>query len=71
MKAEISIREKRIKEIDEALKAALGSASTAWVPGYNISFKSQHRRETVIPARDIRVLRVRANAEEEGSDADI
>ena len=68
MKAEISIREKRIKEIDEALKAALGTASTAWVPGYNISFKSQHRRETVIPARDIRVLRVRAVAEEEGAD---
>jgi predicted phage-related endonuclease len=71
MKAEISIREKRIKEIDEALKAALGTASSGWIPGYNITFKSQHRRETVIPARDIRVLRVRANAEEEGADADI
>jgi hypothetical protein len=50
------------------LKAALGTASTAWVPGYKISFKSQHRRETVIPARDIRVLRVRAAAEEEEAD---
>jgi predicted phage-related endonuclease len=68
MKAEISIREKRVARIDEALKAALGTASTGWVPGYNISFKSQHRRETVIPARDIRVLRVRAAAEEEGAD---
>jgi predicted phage-related endonuclease len=70
LKAEVSGAEKRLKEIDEALKAALGTASTAWVPGYNISFKSQHRRETVIPARDIRVLRVRANAEKEGADAE-
>jgi predicted phage-related endonuclease len=68
MKAEISIREKRIKEIDEALKAALGTASTAWVPGFNITFRSQHRKEVVIPAKDFRVLRVRANAEEEGAD---
>jgi predicted phage-related endonuclease len=68
LKAEVSAAEKRVKEIDEALKAALGPASTGWVPGYNITFRSQHRRETVIPERDIRVLRVRANAEEEGAD---
>jgi predicted phage-related endonuclease len=71
MKAEISIREKRIKEIDEALKAALGPASSGWVPGFNITFRSQHRKEVVIPAKDFRVLRVRAAAEEEGADADI
>jgi predicted phage-related endonuclease len=70
LKWEISANEKRVAEIDAALKAALGPASSGWVPGYNISFKSQHRRETVIPARDIRVLRVRAAAEEEGADAD-
>jgi predicted phage-related endonuclease len=68
LKAEVSAAEKRVKEIDEALKAALGPASTGWVPGFNITFRSQHRRETVIPARDIRVLRVRAAAEEEGAD---
>jgi putative phage-type endonuclease len=71
LKAEVSGAERRIKEIDEALKAALGPASSGWVPGYNITFRSQHRRETVIPERDIRVLRVRAAAEEEGADADI
>jgi putative phage-type endonuclease len=70
LKSEISAAEKRVVEIDAALKAALGPASSGWVPGYNISFKSQHRRESVIPARNIRVLRVRAAAEEEGADAD-
>jgi predicted phage-related endonuclease len=68
LKIEIRLAERRVAEIDEALKAALGPASTGWVPGYNITFRSQHRRETVIPERDIRVLRVRANAEEEGAD---
>jgi hypothetical protein len=67
-KAEIAAAEKRVKQVDEALKEALGPASTGWVPGFNITFRSQHRRETVIPARDIRVLRVRAAAEEEGAD---
>jgi predicted phage-related endonuclease len=68
LKAEVSAAEKRVREIDEALKAALGPASSGWVPGFNITFRSQHRKEVVIPAKDFRVLRVRANAEEEGAD---
>jgi len=65
LKAEVSAAEKQIAEIDTALKVAMGTASTAWLPGYNITWKSQHRRETVIPARDIRVLRIRSVSEEE------
>jgi predicted phage-related endonuclease len=61
--------EKRLKEIDETLKAAIGTASTAWLPGWQISFKSQNRREVLVPAATFRVLRVRAAAEEEGADA--
>jgi predicted phage-related endonuclease len=68
LKATTSGAEKRLKEIDDAIKAAIGTASTAWLPGWNISWRTQHRRETVIPERDIRVLRVRAAAEEEGAD---
>jgi len=68
LKSEISAAEKRVAEIDAALKAALGPASSGWLPGYNITWRTQHRRETVIPERDIRVLRVRAAAEEEGAD---
>jgi len=69
LKAEISSAEKAVAEIDAALKAAMGSAATAWLPGFNISWKTQHRRETVIAARDIRVLRVRAVDEQETTDA--
>jgi len=70
LKAEVSTAEKQIAEIDAALKAAMGAAATAWLPGYSISWKSQHRRETVIAARDIRVLRVRAVNEQETPDAE-
>ena len=69
LKAEVSKAEKHIADIDAALKAAMGSAATAWLPGYNISWKTQHRRETVIAARDIRVLRVRAVSEDGGEES--
>ena len=69
LKAEVSKAEKHIADIDAALKAAMGSAATAWLPGYNISWKTQHRRETVIAARDIRVLRIRAVSEDGGEES--
>jgi len=69
IKTVISDAEKQIAEIDAALKTAMGSAATAWLPGYNISFKTQHRRETVIAARDIRVLRVRAVSDDGGEES--
>jgi predicted phage-related endonuclease len=70
LKAEVGIADKRIAEIDAALKAAMGAASTAWLPGYSISWRTQHRRETVIAARDIRVMRVRAVDEQEATDVE-
>jgi len=63
LKTEISAAEKQVAEIDAALKEAMGSASSAWLPGYNISFKSQTRKEVVIPAKTFRVLRISAAAE--------
>jgi hypothetical protein len=60
--------EKRLKEIDATIKARMGAASSAWLPGWQLSFKAQTRREVVIPAATFRVLRVRAAAEEEGAD---
>jgi predicted phage-related endonuclease len=68
LKAELSAGEKRVSEIDSIIKAAMGNASSAWIPGYNITFRSQSRKEVVIPAKTFRVLRVRAAAEEEGAD---
>lgn len=55
--------EARLKEIDYQIKNRVGRARTAWLPGWAISFQTQHRRETVIPAKDIRVLRIRRIAE--------
>jgi hypothetical protein len=68
LKAGVSNAEGRLKQIDADIKARFGTASTAWVPGWNLSFKAQNRREVLIPAATFRVLRVRANAEEEGAD---
>jgi predicted phage-related endonuclease len=68
LKAELSAGEKRVSEIDSIIKAAMGNASSAWIPGYNITFRSQSRKEVIIPAKTFRVLRVRAAAEEEGAD---
>ena len=69
LKATTSDAEKRLKEIDYEIKNRMGRASRAWLPGWNISFATQHRREAIIPARDIRVLRVRAVDEQEATDA--
>ena len=69
LKAEISGAEKAVAEIDGAIKDAMGAAAAAWLPGYNISFRTQHRRETVIAARDIRVLRVRAVSGDDGEES--
>jgi len=69
LKATTSEAEKRLKELDYEIKNRMGRASRGWLPGWDISFATQHRRETVLAARDIRVLRVRAVDEQETTDA--
>lgn len=44
--------------IDAEIKQAIGLAESATVPGWRISWKTQHRKEQVLVAKDIRVLRV-------------
>ena len=68
LKQSLSVEEKRVGEIDAILKAALGRARSGWLPGWAVTWATQHRRETIIPARDIRVLRVRRIAESEAAD---
>jgi predicted phage-related endonuclease len=67
LKAEVSAAEKQISEIDAALKTAIGAASTAYLPGYNISYRSQTRKEVVIPSKTFRVLRVASVSEAENA----
>lgn len=60
--------DKRIKEIDDAIKAKIGAAARAYVPGWSITFASHHRKEVVLKAKTIRSLRIRRSREEEEDD---
>jgi hypothetical protein len=65
LKFSVSAEEKRLGEIDYAIKNRIGKARTGWLPGWIINYATSHRKETVIPARDIRTLRVKRTNEEE------
>jgi len=49
----------RLGELDYKLKNTIGPASTAWLPGYSISFRRYHRAEYTVPEKQIRTLRVK------------
>jgi hypothetical protein len=57
--------ERRLKYIDAEIKLRLGEASTAWLPGWAISWRTQHRREYTVPEADIRVLRIKRTEDED------
>ncbi len=59
LKALVSGAEAELKAIDYALKNAMGPASSAWLPGWELTFRSQTRREFVVPEKTFRVLRVK------------
>jgi predicted phage-related endonuclease len=65
LKAEISAREKRCAEIDAHLKAAMGAATYASLPGWWITYRAHQRAERLVPAATIRALRISATKEEE------
>ena len=64
LKAEMSPLSARLGEIDYCLKNTIGPASTAWLPGWSITFRRHHRAEFIIPARDIRVLKIKESTVE-------
>jgi predicted phage-related endonuclease len=64
LKAEIGERERRVAEIDNHIKLAMGAASYAHCPGWAITYRSHQRAERVMPAATIRTLRVSAKEEE-------
>jgi predicted phage-related endonuclease len=63
--AGVKAREERLKEIDAAIKQKLGDAAKGWLPGWSLSYGVHHRKETLIPAKDIRTLRVRRTRAEQ------
>lgn len=56
--ASIKAAESEKDAIEAEVKEALGEAPEGRLPGWRVTWKTQHRKETVIPAKDIRVLRV-------------
>jgi predicted phage-related endonuclease len=64
LKSVISDAEKRCAEIDAHLKAAMGSATYGYLPGWAVTYRSHQRAERVMPAATIRTLRVSAKEEE-------
>lgn len=57
--------EKALKDLDYEIKNRVGTASTAWLPGWAISWRAQHRKEYTVPAADIRVLRIKRAEDEQ------
>lgn len=49
----------RIKAIETETKGKIGSAEYALVNGFDLSWKTQHRKSFTVQANDIRVLRVK------------
>lgn len=67
--AERSGCEREIKNLDYEIKQRMGRASTGWLEGWQISWKSQHRKEYTVPEADIRVLRIKRTQETDNADA--
>jgi predicted phage-related endonuclease len=58
-KSAMALAKKALGEIEAEIKEKLGDAEVAELPGWRISWKSQHRKEHLVKASDYRVLRVR------------
>ena len=60
-RAALKANEKRLAEIDEAIKAKLGTARTAWLPGWSIAYPTLSRKEYVVKAGTYRRLTIKEN----------
>jgi putative phage-type endonuclease len=58
-KSEAAAASAKVLELENRIKAALGSATTGHVGGYRVSWKLQERKEYVVKASSTRVLRVK------------
>lgn len=58
LKAAVSAAEAELDAIDAEIKAKLGPASEATLPGWKVTLKAQTRPERLMPASTFRVLRV-------------
>ena len=68
LKQAMTIETKRLGEIDYEIKNRIGKARSAWLPGWQLSYATSHRREVTIPAKDIRTLRVKRLREDDAEE---
>jgi hypothetical protein len=59
LKAEISRLTQRLGEYEYQIKNNMGPASTAWLPGWSLTFARRERREYTVPAALVRTLRIK------------
>jgi len=57
-RASLKVATKRLVEIDETIKAKLGSAATAFCSDWRISYRAHERAEYTVPAKTVRSLRI-------------
>lgn len=57
--------DRQIKRVDYEIKNRMGQASTAWLPGWALSYKSVHYQEYTVKETDRRVLHVKRTEEDE------
>ena len=61
--------DKRLDEIDGAIKERLGPASTAWCHGWHLTYRTAVRKAFSVPEKTIRTLRIRAVSEDGGEES--
>lgn len=59
LKAESSVLQQRLGAVEYAIKNRIGPASTAWLPGWQITFRRHHRKEYTVQAADVRMLKIK------------
>lgn len=59
-RATLAGAKKRFDEISDAIRVKIGEAQRATLPGWSISYKTQHRKAYTVEATDMRVLRITA-----------
>lgn len=59
LKAELSAKTQQLGAVEYQLKNCLGPASSAWLPGWHLTFKTQHRKEYTVAETSFRVLRIK------------
>jgi len=65
LKVEQGNAEACLREVETEIKAKLGEHERATLPGWNISWKTQHRKESIVKAHDRRPLIITETEEKE------